>query len=381
MCLDYNVSRSVRSLASELRCLATVHAQLALQHPHPTAALEVRPLDDINYRQWDDFVFAHPHGSPFHLTAWKKSIEESFGFQSCYVMAVEGSRVRGVVPLFLINNPLMGKVLLSSPFAVYGGILADSPEVTQQLAKHIADLGERLGVQYIELRNGSPEQSAGFTPVRRYVTFVQQIGPDEEATLQAIPRKTRYIVRKSLKENFSVTQQHTDCSAFFDLYSRNLRRLGTPCFPFRHFSNLLRNFGNMADVREVKLNDKVVSVVLTFFFRERVLPYYGASDPVYNAAAPSSFMYFDLMRWSGANGYSVFDFGRSKKSASGSYDFKAHWGMTEMELPYEVLLVRRKELPQYSPSNPRFKAFIKLWQYVPLPITRAIGPLLVRWVP
>jgi len=53
--------------------------------------------------------------------------------------------------------------------------------------------------------------------------------------------------------------------------------------------------------------------VFSFYFRDQAIPYYGASDPQYNAAQPNNFMYYDLMRWGGQNGYTVFDFGRSKR--------------------------------------------------------------------
>jgi FemAB-related protein (PEP-CTERM system-associated) len=236
-----------------------------------------------------------------------------------------------------------------------------------------------MHVQHSELRNAWQEQRAGFVSVQRYVSFVQRIGADEEEMLAAIPRKTRYMVRKALKHPFSM-QQTADPSTFIDLYTRNLRRLGTPSFPARHFRNLLINFGKEADVREVRLEGKVVSVIFTFYFRDQVLPYYGASDPAYNEYAPNNYMYFELMRWAGQNGYTWFDFGRSKKE-SGSFEFKAHWGMEERDLPYEILLVKRKALPDFTPKNPKFQKAIKFWQKMPLPLTRAIGPLLIRLVP
>jgi hypothetical protein len=51
------------------------------------------------------------------------------------------------------------------------------------------------------------------------------------------------------------------------------------------------------------------------------------------------------------------------------------------ELPYELLLVRRKELPNFSPANPRFAAAIRLWRLVPLWLTRLLGPRLIRLFP
>jgi FemAB-related protein (PEP-CTERM system-associated) len=348
--------------------------------PARGAAFVVRPYRESDREAWDAFVTGHPHGSPFHLTAWKTSIEQTFGYKPMYLVAADGDLIRGVLPLFLVKNWLMGKVLISTPFAVYGGILADSDEARQALAAQARDLGEQLQVKHVELRNAWEEQTTGLPRLNRYVTFVQDIGPDEAAILESIPRKTRAAVRKSLKSNLSTHRELSNPETFEDLYSSNLRKLGTPCFPRRHFQALLENFRGMTDIREVKLDGKSVAAVLSFYFRDQVLPYYGASDPRFNAVQPNNFMYFDLMRWGGQNGYHVFDFGRSKR-VKGSYDFKAHWGMVERELPYEVMLIERKELPNFTPVNPLFRLPILCWQRLPLAVTRALGPWLVKFVP
>lgn len=353
----------------------------ALAASRPAATALVRPLEDGDHAAWDRFVLDHPHGSPFHLIAWKKSIEQTFGYRPTYLLATgEGGAIRGVLPLFLVQNWLMGKVLISSPFAVYGGILADSADTREALCARARQLGEQFGVKHVEFRNAWEEQTSGLPRLNRYVTFTQAIGPDEAAILETIPRKTRAAVRKSLKSELSSRQETSDPRVFEDLYSRNLRKLGTPSFPPCHFQALLDNFRGMADIREVRLCQKTVAAVFNFYFRDQVLPYYGASDPAYNAAQPNNFMYFDLMRWAGANGYGTFDFGRSKR-VKGSYDFKAHWGMVERELPYEVMLIGRKELPNYSPANPVFRLPILCWQRLPLAVTRVLGPHLIRFVP
>jgi hypothetical protein len=156
--------------------------------------------------------------------------------------------------------------------------------------------------------------------------------------------------------------------------------LGTPCFPRRHFWTLLEKFRGMVDIREISSGSKVVAAVMSFYFRDQVLPYYGASDPAYNALAPNNFMYYDLMRWGGQNGYRVFDFGRSKR-VPGSYDFKSHWGMVERELPYETHLVKATKLPDYSPANAVFRLPMECWRRLPLGIARSVGPHLIRYVP
>ena len=341
--------------------------------------LQAGLLEPGSESQWDAFVRSHPQGSPFHLLAWKRAIEETFGYTPYYLQAADAGGLRAVLPLFLISNPLMGRVLLSSPFAVYGGVLAADPEARDAIKAALEALARQLKVDYTELRNAWPEQALGYAPVTRYVTFTQQIAETPELILEAIPRKTRRMVRKSIDNGFTARQTR-DSRAFEDLYLPNLRKLGTPAFPHRHFVNLLKHFGEEASVREVLLADRVVAAVFSLSFGDQILPYYGAADSALNELAPSNFMYYDQMVWAREQGYSTFDFGRSKKE-SGSYGFKVHWGMLERELPYEILLGRRKELPDFSPKNPKFQRAIDLWRKVPLPVHRAVGPWLIRLVP
>jgi FemAB-related protein (PEP-CTERM system-associated) len=341
--------------------------------------MTVQELDSKHESGWDAYVRSHRWGSPFHLLAWQRVIKESFSFQPLYQLALSEGRIRGVLPLFLVHNPLMGKVLLSSPFAVYGGPLADDREVTGALAERAGQLGYRLGAEYVEFRNRDASQCAGWNPVSRYVNFTQALTPDEQVMLEAIPRKTRYIIRKSFKNSFA-SRTAANSTAFQQLYAENLQRLGTPCFPSHYFESLARHFGSEMDVTEVVQGNRVVAAVLTLYFGGCVYPYYGAADNRLQHAAPSSFLYFDQMRRCAQQGYTDYDFGRSKRD-SGSYHFKAHWGMRETSLPYEIQLIRRKQLPNFSPQNPRFHLAIRIWQMLPSRLARWLGPRLVKLVP
>jgi FemAB-related protein (PEP-CTERM system-associated) len=225
-----------------------------------------RPYQPSDRLAWDNFVQEHPHGSPFHLIAWQDILTAAFGYRPEYLLAVDDGNIAGVLPLFLVDNFVTGKVLLSSPFAVYGGILATTPESHAALREHAVQLAQRLEVQYLELRNAYPEQQAGFHPIDRYVTFTQEVSPvAPDALLQAIPKKTRNLIRKAQKYPYS-TRITTDLTAFYSLIVRSYRRLGTPVFPLSFFAAITKNFGKMVDVREVLLEGKVVAASMNFLF-------------------------------------------------------------------------------------------------------------------
>ena len=168
-------------------------------------SMTVQEFSPAQRSAWDAFVTNHPHGSPFHLIAWKDTLESIFGYSPRYLVALDGEQIRGLLPLFLVENFIIGKVLLSTPFAVYGGILADTSEALQALSDRAKAISEELAVEHLELRNAWPEQCTGFSQIDRYVTFTQAVCPmDGEALLASIPKKTRNLVRKALKNPYSI---------------------------------------------------------------------------------------------------------------------------------------------------------------------------------
>ena len=126
--------------------------------------------------------------------------------------------------------------------------------------------------------------------------------------------------------------------------------------------------------------EKPVAAVLTFFYKNRVMPYYGGALKSYFRFAVTDFMYWELMKYGCEHGFKVFDFGRSKRG-TGSFDFKRHWGFEPIPLPYQYSLHKRKEIPNVSPTNSKIKPFIALWKKLPLPIANLVGPYLIRYVP
>lgn len=337
----------------------------------PPASLSISTLSEQDHSAWDDYAINNPHSTPFHLIAWKKTIEECFRYTPHYLVARDHS-IRGILPLFLVRNSILGKALISSPFAVYGGILADSDDARRMLYKHARELGEQLSADYIEFRNCHRDQCVGEPNVSRYVTFHQILEPNATSLLASLPKKTRNTVRKSLKTAFTVRYGQRDSEILDRLHARNMRRLGTPNFPRKYFDRLLTNFKDMADIREVWMDDQPVAVSLNLFFKQCMHTYHAAADTRYNALEPNTYMYFDHLRWAGQNGYKLFDFGRSKKD-TGPFHFKKHWNTSMTELPYQIVLITRKDLPNFSPANPKFSYAINFWKKMPLPVTRALS--------
>lgn len=338
-------------------------------------ALVVSSLTDSDRAEWDRFVLACPEATFFHLSAWHGLMETVFGHRTHFLLARRGAQVVGVLPLAQVKSLMFGHALVSLPFCVYGGAVGAGDAVTA-LEAEAGVLGQRLGVQHLELRNLQlhhpdwPRQDL-------YVTFRKAILPDEEANMLAIPRKQRAMVRKGIK-NGLLSQVDPDVERFFALYADNVLRHGTPALPKRFFQRLQAAFGDQCEVLTVTdAGGRALSSVLTFRFRNEVLPYYAGDDFSARDLAANDFKYWELMRRACAEGYTLFDYGRSKVG-TGPWSFKKNWGFEPQPLSYEYRLYKRDAIPQNNPMNPKYRAFIALWRRLPLGVANALGPHIVR---
>src|SRR5215467_13322765 len=177
--------------------------------------------------QWDSFVMRHEQGTLFHLTVWQRIIARSFGYKPLYLAAVDEGEVRGLLPLFLVANPLTGRTLISTPFAVYGGVCAADQPAHDALVKAASALAQKQKVEYLELRLREPDPSTGFPIKELYVSFDTTIDPDPERLMKALPRDTRYMIRKGQKAGLRATRGHEHLDLFYEIYAQSERGLGT----------------------------------------------------------------------------------------------------------------------------------------------------------
>lgn len=336
----------------------------------------VRPFVDSDAARWNEFVFASPDATFFHRVEWRDLMQRIFRHRTHYWLAERGREIVAVLPLVEVKSALFGHALTSLPFAVYGGVAGNDAEAVYALEAAAEELAQKVGVQHLEYRN-LHERHSEWPKQDLYVTFRKEIQADDEANMQAIPRKQRAMVRKGIKNGL---RSAVDDSAdrFFALYSDNVLRHGTPALPKKFFEALLQVFGKDCDIMTVTTDDgKPLSSVLTFYFRDEILPYYAGDDVAARDLAANDFKYWELMRHAALRGCRIFDYGRSKVG-TGPYHFKKNWGFEPVPLSYEYRLFKRDSVPQNNPMNPKYRAFIALWKRLPLGVANWLGPVLVR---
>lgn len=337
----------------------------------------IRCAEAADAGSWDRYVQSHPAATFFHRYHWSQVIEQSFGHAPHYLLATDAGEVVGILPLIHKSSAIFGNALISLPFLMYGGVVADDPDVACALQDHAVGLAEQLRVGYIELRHFLPTRSDWFCKDKTYATFNRQIPADREAIIKSVPAKgRRHALRRSLKQEL-VFEIQDDLEDFYSVLSESYRNLGTPIYPRHYFTRMIETFGPDFEIYVVRAPSGPVAASLTYAFRDHVYPFYVGGTPAARALNANDFLFLSIMCRALERGYGRFDFGRSK-FGTGSFAYKTYWGFEPQPLHYEYKLFGVQDMPDLNPLNPRYSPFVSMWRRLPLVLSCWLGPRLAR---
>ncbi|WP_340264223.1 FemAB family XrtA/PEP-CTERM system-associated protein [Sphingobium mellinum] len=328
----------------------------------------------------DAFVRGRADGTPFHRPAWLRAIERGTGNAAHMLAAVAPSgRIVGLLPLTHVKSRLFGQALVSSGFAVDGGIMADDPSVVAALAAAAQAVARTHGIGSVELRGGAAPAADWTRHDGSHFGFTRALAVDDEAELLAVPRKHRAELRKALGNpalEVKVGRGPGLVRDHYHVYATSVRNLGTPVFPARLFREALTHFGEDADILAVYEGGRPVSAVLSLYHAGRVMPFWGGGIGDARRLRSNELMYYRLMAHGRDRGMRLFDFGRSK-AGSGQAAWKKSFGFDPVPLSYYSWSAdgQRRDV---NPNSPRYQRRVDLWKKLPLPVANLIGPFIAR---
>lgn len=347
----------------------------------PQAGLQLRPLDESLEADYSDYVSRHEMATFFHELGWKRAVERTFGHESRYLVALRNTRVVGVLPLFQVNSLLAGRLLISVPYATYGGVLAIDADAVTALLDEAKLIAERIGARSLELRSIRAADPA--TPAHSsHVTFRKTLPTKSEDVLTTFPRKARAAARRAA-ERYSLTVEYgpDHLTSVWRLYARSMRRLGSPNYPLGFFRELMAAEPDRCLCQLVRYGDRPVAGLLTFLHRQTVMPYFAGIDERCELYGLSHYLYAESMRWGVEHGFAQYDFGRSRVDNAGAYDFKRLCGFSPEPLGYQTFVTTGRTAPDLAANSPRWATARRLWQHLPLAIARPLGGWLARSIP
>lgn len=343
--------------------------------------MKVRLAQDEDRAAISKYMERMDTSSAYHDYRWMYVIRKSFG-QRCFYLVCEmsGGKIGGILPLVHLKSLWFGNLMVSMPYFNYGGVCADGGSIQGALIDEALRMAEDLGAAHIEFRQESPLNN-GFPVKRTKVSMRLPLPRSAEALWNSFPSKLRSQIRKPQREGLTARISRDEgLDGFYEIFSRNMRDLGTPVYPKRFFRNILDHFSENTWICTVYSGNIPMASGFLIGFKNRMEIPWASSIRKHNRLNPNMLLYWACLQFACEKGFEIFDFGRSTVG-EGTYRFKEQWGAVQCPLNWHYWLPDGGPLPEINPANPKYRLAIGIWKKLPVSLTKVLGPRIVRNIP
>jgi FemAB-related protein (PEP-CTERM system-associated) len=276
-----------------------------------------------------------------------------------------------------VKSRLFGHYLVSMPFLNYGGPLGEAGAVRALCDAAVSEAAS-CGAKLLQLR------SAQALPVdlpvsHRKVTVVLDLPEDPEVLWKDLPSKVRSQVRRPQKDGVTVRFGHEQLPAFYAVFARHMRDLGTPVLSRAFFDGIIDSFPDSTRLAVAYMDGRAVATGLGFRYGDEFEITWASSLLDVKRSAPNMLIYWEMMSEAASEGVRRFNFGRCTPGG-GTHRFKLQWGGRDEPL-YWYERAGRPDAKTPSPDDGKYGLMVELWKRVPVPVASAIGPHLVKYIP
>ena len=341
--------------------------------------IEIRNVGNTAAADWDAYVRNSLHASHYHQYEWRSFFTDLCRKQTIYLAAYQGDSVVGLLPLVRQKSWLFGDFLVSLPFLNYGGILASDDNVAKALVDHTSELAESLGVTHVEFREY--ERRSGLKCRTDKVSMRLELPSTSDELAKNLGSKRRSQIKRPLREGPETKIGGIELvDKFYDVFSRNMRDLGTPVYAKSMFIDILNRFSSDTNIVIVEISGRPAAAAFLLHHRSQTEVPWASTDRQFNNISINMFLYWQILEFSIERGSTIFDFGRSSLD-SGTYRFKKQWGAMPTQLYWNYWVREGGSLPKLNPDNSKYAAAIGVWKKLPVPISNLLGPHIVSYLP
>jgi serine/alanine adding enzyme len=386
-----NVSERIKNIEAQIKEFAISPPATAIQSECNTSPFTgiatdsnwdkpfTHELVTVNeFKRWDEFL--RQHSTTYHYSVWFNVIKKTFGHESVVLVAVaEDGKILGGLPLTFFSSKVFGKFAVSIPFLNYGGVISLYFDVALALLEKSQSICSEKKLSHIEIR--TMQSGLAENALDKKVSMVLELPKTDEILDKQLGTKLRaqYKKAEAYKPTCKIGKLEL-LNDFYQVFSRNMRDLGTPVYGKDWFSNILSAPEIKSAILIVYMDEKPVSAGFLVGNDLMLEIPWASTIQSANVKNANMWMYRCILSYAISEGYKFFDFGRSTMGA-GTYKFKKQWGAIAYQHYWYYILADGKQKPELNPDNPKFKIFIYLWKLMPVWLTKIIGPSIIKHIP
>jgi len=347
--------------------------------------INIRLVQDGDFVNWDNYVGGHAHASAYHQIAWKKSVENAYKHRCFYWLAENEKQVIiGILPTVWVKSPISKGSLCALPYCDVGGVLANDDEIEQALITEAVKYCKINSIPTFDNRSSMPSklafdsESSPAPKVRMLISFPES----SDKLFAGFKSKLRSQIRKAEKNGLtaSTATDSAHLDAFYQVFTRNMRDLGSPVHSKEWFQEIVTAYGEDIIIANIYSEGKVIGAGIVLFVGNKACIPWASTNADYNKLAPNMLLYWTLLKFANDKGCKEFDFGRSTLG-EGTYRFKSQWGAEPLLLNWQKFDTNGQLITESTGDVSQLRKVVEqTWRKLPVGLTEFLGPKIRRYI-
>lgn len=335
--------------------------------------MHIELLTEKRIEEYEKLILSRVDTFVYHSINYRKFLEKVFnGATSSYLIAIKNDRIVGALPAFIKETPRFGKVINSLPFyGSNGGIItcpysSDQKLIKKALLKAFNDLSKQYNTKSSTIIT-SPFESdieiynseTCYTNLDWRISTVTHLPARrdqnlETALMTCYHQKTRNLVRKGIKNKFSIT-----CSPHEELldwlhkvHTNNMKEVSADPKPKEIFKAIQDTFTYEKDYKiyVAHKDGEYVAGLLLLYYNRCVEYFIPVVIKEYRRTQALSYLIYTAMLDSILQGYLYWNWGGTWSSQTSLHHFKKRWGGID-SLYYYYTRVYDNDFPKENKSE------------------------------
>jgi hypothetical protein len=341
--------------------------------------MEAVIVTEKDRKAWDEYVMNNPSSIAWQSYGWSDVVRKHYGLEFYPIAVFDGNRICGILPLYRVKSITGNVELMSVPYAVAGGILADTPAVQTLLLDRAVLLARRHGPCRITLKQYKNRIEGDLKIDDNYYNRELSLTRETGELWKRISEQNRERITDARKNGAVLEYPSTDTGTFHALLLHHHHVRGIPCVGKRWIEDLLAF--QMYSIALLKSGGRIVAATMVKEFKDTIsFPFTCLADHGGPIALPAYDLYWKLIEHFAAGGKAIFHSGRIPISD----DAEAHrlgWGGTKYQYYYQYFPNSGVKTEFKSKRGRKRDLFEKVWKRLPSGIADLLGPRVVKHFP
>jgi len=341
--------------------------------------MTIEIIDESKRVAWESFINEQPKAIAWQSYKWFDVLKKHYNIDFYPIVAFEGKEIKGILPLYNLKKSHNKNLLMSVPFAVAGGIVSTDAESEKLLLEKAVELAVKHDNSRITFKQYKHKVEGALSSDENYCNKELPLSTNLDKVWNEISGLNRQKIEEGKNFQYKVEYPSSKINEFYDFLFRHHQRKGIPCTGKNWIRDLVES--GMYNIAQLRLNGKVVAATMVKEFKDTIsFPFSCTSNPKSEVYSLIYSLYWEIIKKYSIEGINICHSGRLPKSGEAD-QFRQGWGGTQYNYYYQYYPQTTQKMEYNVKRGLKRKIFEKVWKMTPSPITKIIGPQIVKKFP